>query len=98
MQRRIDQPDGHRKPIHRFKYPDEIAPLKRLQLVQGFLAIFRVPRQDHFLDGQLPFRAALRKFEILKEHVLGAAQPNPLRAHFPRQARVLRRVRIRAHP
>ncbi len=35
--------------------------------------------------------------EVLEEHVLGAAQPDALGAHFAGHARVLRRIRIGAH-
>ena len=38
VQRRIDQPDGDRKSVHRFEDADEIAPLERQQLVERFAA------------------------------------------------------------
>jgi hypothetical protein len=57
----------------------------------------RVIREDHFLDRQLAVGALLGMLEILEEHVLGAAKPDSLGAHFARQAGVVRRVGIRAN-
>ena len=38
VQRRIDQPDGHRKSVHGLENPDEVAPLEWQQLVERLAA------------------------------------------------------------
>ena len=46
--------------------------------------------EDHLLHDRQPLLA--------EEHVLGAAEADPLRAELARPRRVLRRVGVRAHP
>src|SRR6202048_854662 len=97
MQRRIDEPYGHWEAVHSLEDADEVAALKRQQLVERRHAcLFRI-RQDHLLDGALAFVAAFRLLEVGEEHVLRAAQADAFRAELARFASVLRRVRVGAH-
>ena len=98
VQRRIDQANRNRKTIHHLKDADEVAALERQQLVQSLDAGLLLVRQDHLLNRQLPLVALLRLLEVGEEHMLGADQPNALRAEFKSLPRILRRIRICAHP
>src|SRR6266436_392327 len=97
MQRRIDQADGHREAVHGLEDADEIAALKRQQLVERRHTRFLGVRQDHLLDRALALVAAFRLLEIGEEHVLRAAQADAFGAELARFASVLRRVRVGAH-
>ncbi len=70
VQRRVEQPNGDRQPVHRIEDLDEVLALQRQQRVESLLAIFETGGQDERLD-QCATRA--------EEHVLGAAQADALR-------------------
>ena len=89
MQRRIEQPDGHRQAAHDLEQLDEIVALHRQQLRERGAALRLVVGQDH-----LAHRADA---VLVEEHVLGAAEPDALGAEFHRHARVVRRVGVGAH-
>ena len=89
VQRRVEQPDRHRQSRHRLEDPLEVALLERQQPVERSAASRLVVREDHLLDD----RQAL----VAEEHVLGAAEPDPLSAELARLRRVGRRVRVRVH-
>ena len=71
VQRRVDQPDGHRQAVHGVQDLHEVAALQRLQSVERALTVLVGTGQDQVLD-QL---AALAE-----EHVLGADQADAARA------------------
>ena len=88
VQRRIEQPDGDRQPVHRLEDADEVLALQRQQLLQlGRLLLVGVG-QDQPLDQLAP---------LAEEHVLGAAQPDALRAEAAGARGILRVVGVRAH-
>ena len=70
VQRRIEQADGHRQAVHRLEDADEVLLLVRLERGQGLLAAGLVVGEDHLphVDDALAF----------EEHVLGAAEADPL--------------------
>ena len=72
VQRRVDQPDDDRQTVHLLEDADEIRALERQQLAQPLAALFLVRGQDHLLHERQPL--------LLHEHVLGAAEADPLRA------------------
>ncbi len=72
VQRRVQEPDRDRQAVHRLEDADEVLLLKRLELGQGGLAAGLVVGQDHLAHGD----DAL----VAEEHVLGAAQADPLGA------------------
>ena len=71
VQRRVDEPDGHRQPVHRRQDLDEVGALQRQQGGQGGVALVVVVGQDQPFD-QLT--------AVAEEHVLGAAQADTLGA------------------
>ena len=50
VQRRVEQPDGHRQPVHRVEQLDEVLPLQRQQRAQRRVALLVGVGQDHPLD------------------------------------------------
>ena len=74
MQRRVEQPDRHRQPGHRLEDALEVALLEGQQPVERRAACRFVVREDHLLHD----REAL----LAEEHVLGAAEADPLRAEL----------------
>ncbi len=90
MQRRVDQADDHRQPVHGPKNPDKILALERQNRRQGLLTLARQVGHDHFLD--------VRQTLGLEKHVLGAAKPDALRAVFARPFGILGVVRIGPDP
>ena len=52
VQRRVEQPHGHRQPVHRAEDPDEVAALQRQQHVVGGLLLLGGLREDHLLHGR----------------------------------------------
>ena len=89
MQGRIDQPDHHGQPLHGPQHAAEVLLLDRQQRVQGLLALRLVLGQDH----PLHHRQALR----LEEHVLGAAEADPLGAELAGLLSVARVVAVGPH-
>ena len=89
VQRRIEQPDGDRQPVHDLEQRDEIRALHGQQLRQRGAATLFVVGEDH-----LAHRADAL---ALEEHVLGAAKPDALRAELDRDLGVGRRVGVGAH-
>ena len=77
------------QPVHRLEDSLEVRALHRQQLRERAAAPALVARDDHL---------AHRGDAIaLEEHVLGAAEPDALGAEAARDARVVRRVGVRAH-
>ncbi len=74
MQRRVEQADGDRQPLHLAEEAEEVPLLHRQDLGQSALAAFEVFGEDHLAHRHdpLPF----------EEHVLGAAQADPLGAEL----------------
>ncbi len=89
MQRRVEQPDRHRQARHRLEDALEVGLLHRQQPVQRGAAAGLVVGDDHLLHDREPLLA--------EEHVLGAAEADPLGAELARLARVLGRVGVGAH-
>ena len=91
VQRRVEQPDRHRQPRHRLEDALEVALLEGQEPVERGAASRLVVREDHLLDD----RQAL----VAEEHVLRAAEPDPLSAELARLCRVGRACpRSRAPP
>ena len=88
VQRRVEQPDRGRQPVHGLEDLHEVAALQRLQRVQCRLPRRVVVGQDEPLDELPP---------LAEEHVLGAAQADALRAESDRAGRVLAVVGVGPH-
>ena len=89
VQRRVEQPDCHRHPGHCEEDALEVALLERQQPVEQRTPGHFVVREDHLLDD----RQAL----FAEEHVLRAAQADPLSAELARLDGVGGGVRVRVH-
>ena len=81
VQRRVEQADGDGQPRHHLEDRGEVAALLGQQLVERDPAALFVGREDH-----LAHRGDARGVE---EHMLGAAQADPLRAELTRGAGVV---------
>ncbi len=90
VQRRVEQPDRDGQAVHHLEDPLEVAALDRQEFRQRLAAARLVSRDDH-----LPHEGDA---VTLEEHVLGAAEPDPLGAEFARPARIGRNVGVGAHP
>ena len=88
MQRRIEQPDRDRQAVHRLEDADEVLPLQRKQFGELPVAFLVGVGEDQRLDERAP---------ITQEHVLGAAQPDALRAEPAGPGRVLGGVGVGSH-
>jgi hypothetical protein len=88
VERRIEEADRDGQPAHLSKEADEVFALEREQLRQRGGAAARVVGQDHLAH---PLDALL-----FEEHVLRAAEADPLGPERTRRARVERRVRVGA--
>ena len=89
VQRRVEEPDRHRQARHRLEDPLEVGLLVRQELVERGAALLLARGHDHLAHDREPV--------LGHEHVLGAAEADPLRAELPRLRRVLGRVGVRAH-
>ena len=87
MQRRIEQPDRHRQPLHRFQDSEKVLALNGQQLFERLRPLVDRRREDHFVDERQAFG--------LHEHVLRTAETYALRAELARLRGVLGRVGIR---
>ncbi len=74
VQRRVEQPHGHRQPVHRLEDLQEVLLLQRRERVEGGLLALVVLGEDQLLH-QLP--------PVAEEHVLGAAQADAAGAEAP---------------
>ncbi len=90
MERGIEQPDADRISLHRAEDGLEVSPLHRQQLGERLLAALAVLGQDHLPHRDQPV--------ALEEHVLGAAEPDPLGAEVAAPVRVGRRIGVHPHP
>ncbi len=88
VQRRIQQADRHGVSLHRLEDPVEVLTLERQQLGQGDATIGLVVGHDHL--------AHRRDAVAFKEHVLGAAEADALRAELDGARGVQRVVGVRA--
>ena len=88
VQRRVQQPDRHRQPVHRAQDAQEVLPLERQERREGRGPGLLPFGQDQVLDEL----AALPQ-----EHVLGAAQTDALGAEPAGALAVLRGVGVGAH-
>jgi hypothetical protein len=89
VQRRVEQPDRHRQPGHRLEDTLEVALLERQQPVERVAPPGLVFGEDHLLHDGQPLLA--------EEHVLGAAEADPLGAELARLRRVGGGVCVRVH-
>ena len=89
VERRIEQADRDRQAGHRLEDPFEVGLLEREEPVERVAAAALVRGEDHLLHHRQPLLA--------EEHVLGAAEADPLRAELARLRRVLGVVGVRAH-
>jgi hypothetical protein len=89
VQRRVQQADGDRQAVHRLEQLDEVPLLEREEFLQGFLPLGLRVGQDQAFDQ---FAA------VAEEHVLGAAQADPLGAEAAGPQRVLGVVGVGPHP
>ena len=72
VQRRVEQADGHRQAVHRLEDADEVLLLEGLERGEGRLPALLVVGEDHLPHGDDPL--------AVEEHVLGAAEADPLGA------------------
>ena len=89
VQRRVEQPDRHRQPLHRLEQALEVLLLVGQQLGQRLAPAVLVVGHDH--------RPHLGLAVLGHEHVLGPAQADALGAQLARLLRVLGRVGVGAH-
>ena len=89
VQRRVDQPDRDRQPVHRLEDPAEVVALQRQQRRQRGLLTGLVLGDDEVLHELAP---------LAEEHVLGPAQADALGAEPAGPRRVLGGVGVGAHP
>ena len=91
VQRRVDEPDRDRQPVHGLEDAGEVLALERQQLGEGGLLPRLVVGHDEVLDELAP---------LAEEHVLGAAQADALGPEPAGARGVLGRVGVRAdlHP
>ena len=89
VQRRVDESDHNGQSRHRLEDPHEVAALHRQQPCKVFLTLAGGGGHDHRLHD--------RETVLLHEHVLGAAEPDALRAVLARLDRIARVVRVRPH-
>ena len=89
VERRIQEADRHGEPAHLLEDADEVFALHRQQLGERALTLGAIIGKDHLAHrGDAIF---------LEEHVLGAAKADALRAERACDARVERRVGVRAN-
>ena len=86
MQGRVKQPDTHRQALHDIEQFHEIAALHGQQTFQHFAAIIRIIGKDHLAHDAEAI--------TVKEHMLCAAQPNPLGVKVARGLGICGGVRI----
>ena len=89
VQRRVDQPDRHRQPVHRRQELGEVLALQRQQRRQRGSRSLVALGQDQPLDLLTP---------VAEEHVLGAAQADALGAEPAGPLGVLAGVGVGPHP
>ena len=89
VQRRVEQPNCYWQAGHLAEDPGEIAALHGQQLGERAFARGEIAGEDHLAHRENAAR--------LEEHVLGAAEPDALGAERAREARIRRRVGVRAH-
>ena len=75
VQRRVEQPDRHRQPVHGFEDLDEVCLLHLAQRLERGRLFLRRLGEDHALHDRQP---------VAEEHVLGAAQADALGAEVAR--------------
>jgi len=88
VQRRVDQPDGDRQPVHGPEDLHEVTALQRFERVQRGLPAFLAVGQDQPLH-ELP--------ALAEEHVLGADQADPAGAEPAGPGTVLAGVGVGVH-
>ena len=89
VQRRVEEADRHRQPGHGLEDALEVGLLERQQPVERIATPGLVGCEDHLLHDGQPLLA--------EEHVLGAAEPDALRAELAGLRRVVGVVGVRAH-
>ena len=88
VQGRVQQANGHRQAVHYFKNLGEVGPLNRQKSFDSLFPHLCLVGNNHFAHQQDAF--------LVEEHVLGAAQADALRAEFPRNRRIVRRISVGA--
>ena len=86
VQRRVEQADRDRAALHLAEQAGKVVPLEGEQFGQGFFAGFPRLGHDHLADF----------VEVLEEHVLGAAQADPLGTEGDGGGRLVGLVGVRA--
>ncbi|HTG49727.1 MAG TPA: PEP-utilizing enzyme, partial [Gemmatimonadales bacterium] len=89
VQRRVQQPDGDRKALHRAEDGLEVRALHRQEVGERALAADGVRGDDHLPHCGEPV--------TVEEHVLGAAEPDPFGAEVAAAVGVGRRVGVDPH-
>ena len=86
---RIEKPDRDRLPLHRAEQSEEVALLHREEARERARPRVRIRGENHLADHLDPLG--------IEEHVLGATEPDALRAEVQRHGRVVRGVGVRAN-
>ena len=86
VQRRVEQPNGDRQPLHGTENPDEVGLLHGQNLAQRAHAGVGIVGQNHLADRV--------DAVALEEHVLGPTQADALGTERARDLGVVRRVRV----
>ena len=89
VERWVQETDHNWQPVHCPKEPFEIATLKGEKPIEGVVTLHVVPSHDH-----LPHHW---ESILLEEHMLRAAEPDPLCPHIAGAARIIRVIRICPH-
>ena len=90
MQGRVEQADGHRQTVHGLEDLDEVLALDPPQLLERVALVVGVVGQDH--------PAHHRQAVLAQEHVLGAAQADPVGPQAAGVGRVVAVVGVGPHP
>ena len=89
MQRRVEEPDGHRQAVHRVDDRRKVGLLHHVEFVQDLALVGRVVAEDQSADQLEPLFG--------QEHVLGAAQPDAVGAEVTRVRSVVGGVGVGAN-
>jgi hypothetical protein len=90
VERRIEQTDRDRQPVHGAEDADEVVALERPELLERGAPRRLVAGHDHLADDRDPIGR--------EEHVLGADEPDTLGSELARAPGVEGRVGVGPHP
>ncbi len=91
MEGRVEEPHGHRQPVHRLKQIEEVLPLHLTEVLERPvkpIVVTLVHGEEHLAHHGQPF---------LEEHVLGAGEADALGTEPPSRGRVGTGVGVRPH-